>query len=211
MFEESIQHLSKDKHLGQFIKRHGPLLPRREHSNNVFRALAESIVYQQLSGKAAAVILKRFVSLFPLTSQKATKGEQQSFPTPQQVLAIKIEKLRSAGLSNQKATYLKDLAAKFKEGTVSPRGIQKMSDEEVIVHVTKVKGVGVWTAQMFLMFTLGRPDVLPVGDLGIQKGFKKLFKLKTLPTPAQMERLSKNWAGHRSAACFYLWRLLDEK
>ena len=201
MHEASVKHLSRDKHLGAFVKRHGPIVRRREHSSNVFRALAESIIYQQLSGKAATTILSRFIKLFP----------HKKFPTPEDVLKIKIEKLRSAGLSNQKANYLKDLAKKCIDGTVPQHGFHTMADEEVIVHVTKVKGIGEWTAQMFLMSTLGRPDVLPTGDLGLQKGFKKLFNLKNLPTPAQMQRLSKNWAGHRTLACFYLWRLLDEK
>ena len=211
MHEASIKHLARDKHLGAFVKRHGPIVCRREHSHNVFQALAESIIYQQLSGKAAATILKRFVDLFNPDPTSLKLRRARTFPKPEEVLKIKVEKLRGAGLSNQKANYLKDLAQKCIDGTVSQKGFAKMTDEEIIVHVTKVKGIGEWTAQMFLMSTLGRPDVSPTGDLGIQKGFKKLFKLKKLPTPAHMQRLSKNWAGHRTVACFYLWRLLDEK
>ncbi len=114
-------------------------------------------------------------------------------------------------MSGQKSSYLKDLASKFKDGTVDETKFKKMSDTEIIEHVTAVKGVGTWTAHMFLMFTLGRPDVLPTGDLAIQKAFKKLFNLRTLPTPERMEKLSRVWAGHRTVACFYLWRMMDTK
>ena len=200
MHKASIQFLKRDKHLGAFIKRHGPIEHRREHSMDAFQSLAEAIIYQQLSGKAAGTILKRFVALFPKTT----------FPSPEQVLKIKTEKLRSAGLSGQKASYLKDLAAKFKDGTINPKIFSKMSDAEIIEHVVAVKGIGEWTAQMFLMFTLARPDVLPTGDLGIQKGFQKLFALRNRPSPKQMEKLANGWRGHRTAACMYLWRLQDE-
>ena len=198
--KKSIKYLSRDKHLGAFIKRHGPITHRRPHAGSAFQSLAEAIVYQQLSGKAAGTILKRFVALFPNTA----------FPSPEQVLKIKTEKLRSAGLSGQKAAYLKDLAAKFKDGTINPKIFSKMSDAEIIEHVVAVKGIGEWTAQMFLMFTLNRPDVLPTGDLGIQKGFQKLFALRNRPSPEQMKKLASGWQGHRTVACMYLWRLQDE-
>ena len=200
MHKASIQFLKRDKYLGAFIKRHGPITHRRPHRGGAFQSLAEAIVYQQLSGKAAGTILKRFVALFPKTT----------FPSPEQVLKIKTEKLRSAGLSGQKSAYLKDLAAKFKDGTINPKIFSKMSDAEIIEHVVAVKGIGEWTAQMFLMFTLARPDVLPTGDLGIQKGFQKLFALRNRPSPKQMEKLANGWRGHRTAACMYLWRLQDE-
>ena len=210
MHKASIQFLKRDKRLGAFIKRHGPLVHRRPHAGGAFQSLAEAIVYQQLSGKAAGTILKRFVALFPPTSPKASKGKGETFPTPEQVLKIKLEKLRSAGLSGQKSAYLKDLAAKFTDGTINPELFSKMSDAEIIEHVVAVKGIGEWTAQMFLMFTLNRPDVLPTGDLGIQKGFQKLFALRSRPSPKQMEKLASGWQGHRTAACMYLWRLQDE-
>jgi len=206
LHKKSIKHLSRDKHLGAFIKRHGPITHRRPHAGGAFQSLAEAIVYQQLSGKAAGTILKRFVALFnPSTSLRA-----RNFPTPENVLEIKTEKLRSAGLSGQKAAYLKDLAAKFTDGTINPELFPKMSDAEIIEHVVRVKGIGEWTAQMFLMFTLNRPDVLPTGDLGIQKGFQKLFALRSRPSPKQMEKLASGWQGHRTVACMYLWRLQDE-
>src|SRR3989338_6203764 len=197
----SIKHLSRDKHLGAFIKRHGPIEHRREHSMDAFQSLAEAIVYQQLSGKAAATILKRFVALFP----------KKKFPSPEDVLKVKTEKMRAAGLSGQKAAYLKDLAAKFKDGTINPKLFSTMSDAEIVEHVVAVKGIGEWTAQMFLMFTLARPDVLPTGDLGIQKGFQKMFGLKKKPSPKKMQKLAESWAGHRTVASMCLWRLLDEK
>lgn len=195
----SIKHLSKDKHLGAFIRNYGPLKFRREHALGAFQSLAESIIYQQLSGKAAATILARFVALWP----------KKKFPTPEDVIKIKTEKLRSVGLSGQKASYLKDLAEKFLDGTINPKLFHRMSDAEIIEHVARVKGIGAWTAQMFLMFTLGRPDVLPTGDLAIQKAFQKVFRLRKKPSPAQMEKLAKCWAGHRTVACFYLWRMMD--
>src|SRR3989344_1630962 len=201
MHKASIQFLKRDKRLGAFIKRHGPLVHRRPHAGGAFQSLAEAIVYQQLSGKAAGTILKRFVALFP----------KKKFPAPQDVLRIKTEKLRSAGLSGQKALYLKDLAAKFNDGTINPELFPKMSDAEIIEHIVTVKGIGEWTAQMFLMFTLARPDVLPTGDLGIQKAFQKVFSLKQKPSPEKMEKLARCWAGHRTVACFYLWRTLDSK
>lgn len=200
-FEESLKFLKKDAALGAFISKHGPIVHRRKHAGRAFQSLAEAIIYQQLSGKAADTILKRFVGLFPHTK----------FPTPKDVLKIRTEKLRAAGLSGQKASYLKDLAAKFEDGTIRPPLFNTMSDKEIIAHVVTVKGIGEWTAQMFLMFTLHRPDVLPTGDLGIQKGFKRLFKLKAMPTPARMEKLARPWAGHRTLACMYLWRLQDSK
>lgn len=198
---DSIKSLSKDKYLGEFIRGYGPLKFRRKHSKAAFQSLAEAIVYQQLSGKAAATILKRFVLIY--TPKK--------FPAPDDVLKTPTGKLRSAGLSGQKAAYLKDLAAKCKDGTINPKVFHTMSDAEIIEHVTRVKGIGEWTAQMFLMFTLARPDVLPTGDLGIQKAMQKLFVLRTKPSPKKMLKLSEDWQGHRTVACFYLWRTLDSK
>ncbi len=199
-FEESLKFLKKDVHIGAFVIKHGPITHRRKHAGHAFQSLAEAIIYQQLSGKAADTILKRFIALFP----------KKKFPTPEDVLKIKVEKLRAAGLSGQKASYLKDLAQKFKDGTINPKLFKKMSDQEITEHVVAVKGIGAWTAQMFLMFTLHRPDVLPTGDLAIQKSFQRLFKLRALPSPAQMERLARPWAGHRTLACMYLWRLMDD-
>lgn len=209
-FEESLKFLKKDVRLGAFVIKHGPIVHRRRHAGHAFQSLGEAIIYQQLSGKAADTILKRFIALFnPPASLKLRRTSK--FPTPEAVLKVKVEKLRGAGLSGQKASYLKDLAAKFKDGTINPKLFKKMSDQEIIEHVVAVKGIGEWTAQMFLMFTLHRPDILPTGDLGIQKGFKALFKLKALPSPAKMQSLARPWAGHRTLACMYLWRFMDGK
>jgi len=207
----SITYLKRDMHLGDFIRRFGPIAHRRAHAPDVFRALSESIIYQQLSGKAADTILKRFVALFPGNPTSPRLRRAGKFPAPRDVLKIRTERLRSAGLSGQKAAYLKDLARRCTDGTIEPEKFSTMTDAEVIEHVTAVKGIGEWTAHMFLMFTLSRPDILPTGDLGIQKGFKKLFGLRKLPSPERMLYLSKAWSGHRTVACFYLWRLLDEK
>jgi DNA-3-methyladenine glycosylase II len=200
-FSGSMEFLRKDARLSAFVHSHGPIRHRRRHASGAFQSLAEAIVFQQLSGKAADTILKRFVALFP----------NAEFPTPDDVLKIRTQELRAAGLSGRKAGYLKDLADKFKDGTINPKLFKDMSDAEIIAHVVRVKGIGEWTAQMFLMFTLHRPDVLPTGDLGIQKGFQMLFRLRKRPSPARMEKLARPWAGHRTLACMYLWRLLDER
>ncbi|MEK7107093.1 MAG: DNA-3-methyladenine glycosylase 2 family protein, partial [Patescibacteria group bacterium] len=132
-----------------------------------------------------------------------------SFPSPEMVLKAPARKLREAGLSEQKVSYLKDLALKFSDGTIKHRALQRMSNEEIVEHVAQVKGIGAWTVHMFLIFTLKRPDVLPTGDLGIRKGFQILYKLKTLPDHAKMEKLAKPWRAHASAAAWYLWRAAD--
>ncbi|MEK7109368.1 MAG: DNA-3-methyladenine glycosylase 2 family protein, partial [Patescibacteria group bacterium] len=132
--EASRKHLLRDLRLGAFVKKHGPIMHRREHAPGAFQSLCESIIYQQLSGKAAGTILKRFISLWP----------KKKFPTPDDVLKIQTEKLRTAGLSGQKASYLKDLAAKFRDGTINPKLFHRMNDAEIIGHVTAVKGIGEW-------------------------------------------------------------------
>jgi DNA-3-methyladenine glycosylase II len=199
-YADSLPVLKTDRHLGAFIRTFGPIRFRRAHARGAFQSLAEAVIYQQLSGKAAATILKRFVALFP----------GKKFPAPDDVLDIELDKLRAAGVSAQKVGYLKDLALKFMDGTIDPRLFRRMSDQEIIEHVTAVKGIGAWTAHMFLMFTLRRPDVLPTGDLGIQKAFQRMFDLEKKPDPAQMEKLAECWAGHRTLACMYLWRLMDQ-
>ncbi|MCE9644028.1 DNA-3-methyladenine glycosylase [Candidatus Parcubacteria bacterium] len=195
----SVEVLKKDKYFGPLIKKHGP--PELKRGTNVFEALVRSIVYQQLSGKAAATIYGRFRTLF--TSKK--------FPTPEEVSKVPFEKLRSVGLSNQKASYILDLAAKFADGTIEHKKLSRMTNEEIVAHLVQVKGVGVWTVHMFLMFTLNRPDVLPVGDLGIKKGFQIVYKLRTMPEAKKMEKLASAWRPHATTACWYLWRAADEK
>ncbi len=198
----SIKILKRDPRFARLIKTHGmPGLSRgNPPAGGAFQALVRSIVYQQVSGKAAASILKRFRDLF--------KGKK--FPTPSEVLMTPTRKLRAAGLSAQKASYVKDLAEKFLDGTIKHRSLHNMETADIIEHLTQVKGIGVWTVHMFLIFTLNRPDVLPVGDLGIRKGFQIVYGLKTLPDEKKMEALAKPWRRHASTASWYLWRVADE-
>ena len=164
-----------------------------------FSSLAEAIVYQQLNGRAAVTIFERFVALAgdPLT--------------PDGILKLSDAELRKAGLSKQKSAYLKDLAAKTAAGLLDFARLPELSDEQVIEHLTQVKGIGEWTAHMFLMFSLRRPDVLPTGDYGVQVAMKKHYRKRKLPKPKDMEKIAKNWAPYRSAACWYMWRSLDIK
>jgi len=183
--------------LRAIIERVGPC--RMEFGEPEFSSLAESIVYQQLNGKAAATIFERFVALAgdPLT--------------PDGILRLSDEQLRSVGLSKQKSAYLKDLASKTSDGLLNFARLPEMTDEEVIEHLTQVKGVGVWTAHMFLMFSLRRPNVLPTGDYGVQVAIKKHYKKRKLPKPKDMEKIAKAWEPYRSVACWYMWRSLDIK
>jgi DNA-3-methyladenine glycosylase II len=194
----ALANLKRDKRFVRLIKKHG--VPDIARKGKIFQALCRAIVYQQLSGKAAATIFSRFLALFP----------GKKFPTPEMVRKMPIEKMRAAGLSGQKVSYIKDLAEKFSDGTIKHRQLHKMTSAEITDHLVQVKGVGVWTVHMILIFTLNRPDVLPTGDLGIRKGFQVVYGLKMLPSPAQMERLAKPWRAHASTASWYLWRAADE-
>ena|SRR6185503_8782001 len=208
--EESLKALRRHRHFAPLIRKHGP--PKLRRGKNAFQALARAIIYQQISGKAALSIYTRFVALFGITLKGPIDWEKpsvQKFPTPAQVIALSPESMRTAGLSTQKISYIRDLAAKFKDGTIEPRKFPRMTNEEIIEHLTAVKGIGLWTAHMFLIFTLNRPDILPVGDLGIQKGFQNVFGLKKLPSSKQMEKLARDWREHASVASWYLWRVAD--
>ena len=166
-----------------------------------FDALAESIAYQQLSGKAAATIWGRVRALYG----------KRKWLDPKQVLATPDETLRGAGLSRSKVAALKDLAAKTIDGTVpSARQLAQMSDEEIIERLTAVRGIGRWTVQMLLLFDLGRLDVWPVGDYGVQKGFAKTFGKRKLPKSKQLMKLGEKWRPYRSVAAWYFWRALDK-
>lgn len=190
----ALRHLRRDPRLAPVVARSPQ--PNFKPASNAFRALVESILYQQISGKAADAIYSRFLDLFPA----------RRFPTPNTLLAVHPPTLRAAGLSNQKAAYILDLALKFTDGTLQPKRFSAMTDEEISEHLIQVKGIGQWTADMFLIFALNRPDVLPVGDLGIRYGFRKLFKLRKDPTPDKMRILAEPWRPYRSAASWYLWR-----
>ena len=165
-----------------------------------FDALAESIAYQQLSGKAAATIFGRVRALYP----------EGKWLDPEKLLATPDEKLRAAGLSRAKTAALKDLAAKTIDGTVpSGRVLIRMSDDEIIARLTTVRGIGRWTVEMLLLFDLGRADVWPVDDYGVRKGFAKTFGKRKLPTPKQLIKLGEKWRPYRSVAAWYFWRALD--
>jgi len=195
---KALNHLKKsDPVLRAIIESVGPC--RIEYSRPEFSSLAEAILYQQLNGKAAATIYKRFTAL---------AGEP---PTPEGILKLSDEQLRSVGLSKQKSAYLKDLAAKTASGLLDFSKLAELSDAEVIEHLTQVKGIGVWTAHMFLMFSLRRPNVLPTGDYGVQMALKKHYRKRKLPKPKEMEEIARVWEPYRSVACWYMWRSLDIK
>ena len=183
--------------MAAIIKRIGPC--RIEYGPPEFHSLAEAIVYQQLNGTAALTIFSRFAALAgnPLT--------------PAGILKLTAEQMRSVGLSKQKSSYLRDMAERATAGQLDFSKLHELPDEEVIKHLTQVKGVGVWTAQMFLMFTLKRPNILPTGDFGVQMAMKKLYNKRKVPRPAQMEKIAKCWEPYRSIACWYLWKSMDTK
>src|SRR5438876_9754645 len=165
-----------------------------------FHALAESIAYQQLSGKAAATIFGRVRALYP----------GRKWLEPEKILATSDDTFRAAGLSRSKIAALKDLAAKTIDGTVpSARALSRMSDDEIVARLITVRGVGRWTVEMLLLFDLGRPDAWPVHDYGVRKGFAKTFGRRKLPTPKELMKFGERWRPYRSVAAWYFWRALD--
>ena len=189
-----------DPRLGELIARAGAFTMRPEPTQSMFAALVESIVYQQLSGKAAATILGRVVALY----------RPRRFPRPQDFLDTPTERLRAAGLSAAKAAGVRDLAARTLDGTVPSMGrVRRMSDEEIVTRLTAVRGIGRWTVEMLLLFRLGRPDVLPLDDLGVRKGFARAFSRRVLRDPLVLSRRAERWRPYRSVASWYLWRALD--
>jgi DNA-3-methyladenine glycosylase II len=195
----AVAHLKRvDPRLAAVVRTVGPcrFTPRAEGTH--FEALARAIVYQQLSGKAAGTIHGRFHALY---------GGRA--PEPAELLATPDETLRAAGLSRQKLAYLRDLAARVDAGDLPLHAVDAMADDEALVALMRVKGIGRWTAQIFLMFRLGRPDVLPELDLGVQKGVQLAYGLRKLPSPKQVQRIAEPWAPWRTVASWYLWRLLD--
>jgi 3-methyladenine DNA glycosylase/8-oxoguanine DNA glycosylase len=199
--------LSPEQHLAATNPRFAALVARarpfvRSQAKLVrpFDALAESIVYQQLSGKAAATIFGRVRALYP----------RRKWFSPELILATPDEKFRAAGLSRSKTAAIKDLAAKTLDGTV-PTGaaLARMSDEEIIVRLTTVRGIGRWTVEMMLLFDLGRLDVWPVDDYGVRKGYAKTFRKKELPKPKELHVIGEKWRPYRSVAAWYFWRALD--
>lgn len=199
-----------DESVFEYFKKGDPILvalfatvrPAVLHpSKNYFESLADAIISQQLSGKAANTIIKRFKTLFP----------QGKFPLPAQVLAKSNEELRSVGVSGSKASYIKNLATAFEEGSLDFRQVNKKTDEEIIEMLVKVKGIGRWTAEMFLIFSLGRPDVFSFGDLGLRNAVKKLYGLRKDPSPKKLKQLSSRWQPYRTTASLYLWASLDNR
>ena len=166
-----------------------------------FRSLIRSIIFQQLNGKVAHVIFDRFVRLFP----------NNRFPIPQNVIDMESDQMRSAGISNSKVNYIKNIAEAFLNNSIEPQNFKKLSNQEITKQLTLIKGVGPWTVQMFLMFTLLRSDVFPTGDLGIRKGFKIYFKLNDLPDPKTMLSRSKIWKPYRTIMAMYFWKVVDSQ
>ncbi|QQG37772.1 MAG: DNA-3-methyladenine glycosylase 2 family protein [Candidatus Kaiserbacteria bacterium] len=197
---KSILILKRDPRFAPIVRKYGkPDLTRYFGGIGIFPALLRSIVYQQLSGHAARAILARVLVLFP-------RGK----PTPRRLIKLPAGKLRAAGLSVQKISYVRDLAHKCLDGTIDEKQFPTMSSEEIVQHLTQVRGVGQWSAHMVLIFTLHRLDILPTGDLGIRKGFQILYKLRTLPDKKKMESLARPWHAHASIASWYLWQIADE-
>jgi 3-methyladenine DNA glycosylase/8-oxoguanine DNA glycosylase len=200
MDSKTLKALSKlDRKLGHLISK-VPFTFEIQEQLSPYESLFRAIVYQQLTGKAAGTILGRVQDLYP----------KRRIPKPEEVLETPDEKLRGAGLSRAKTAAIKDLAAKAIEGVVpTAREIVRLSDEEVVERLTSIRGVGVWTVQMMLIFKLGRPDVWPVTDYGVRKGFALLFKHRELPTPKELILLGERFAPHRSTLAWYMWRAVE--
>lgn len=197
MWKKAEEFLLKDKYIGPLVKKYGPCKIKRRRKKNYFSILTTSIVYQQLSIKAASAILGRL--------KTGLGGEI----TPEKILQAKPKKLKEWGLSKQKTTYLKDLARRTKKGQLELGKMDKLSDEEIVKELIAVKGIGPWTAEMFLMFSLARPDIFPTDDLGIRNGMKRLLKKKGMK-PSEMVKFSERWRPYRSVASWYIWKFLSE-
>jgi DNA-3-methyladenine glycosylase II len=197
----AVDHLSAaDPVLAQLIARVGPCELKPDGRRSPFQSLVQAVAHQQLNGKAAATILKRFRALFP----------PRRFPTPQEVFDVSPEALRGAGFSASKASYLKDIARKTLDGVVpDTRQIKRLTDEEIVERLTQIKGVGRWTVEMLLIFSLGRPDVLPVDDFGVRRGFGIVFRKGRMPEPKLVLKRGERWRPYRSVASWYLWRATE--
>lgn len=196
---EAEIHLSKIcKRFAKVVPGHEPFPTRFEKKRDPYRALVRAVVFQQLSGKAAGTIHGRMLALFP----------DKDHPEPEDLIRAKDETLRGAGLSRQKIAAIKDVAAKRLDGTIpEARALARMKDDEIIERLTAARGVGRWTVEMYLIFTLGRPDVLPIDDLGVRKGAEKLYRREF--TPKTLGAYGERWAPFRSAAAWHLWRVMD--
>jgi len=190
---------SVDPVMANVIARVGPCTLVVRSDGTHFDALVRAIVYQQLSGKAAATIHSRVIALI---------GEG-TLPVPEKILATSHEALRAVGLSNQKASYVRNLAQHVIDGSLPIESLDDLTDDEITEALIQVKGIGRWSAQMFMMFRLGRPDILPDLDLGVQKGIQKAYRMRKLPTPKQVLERGRKWAPYRTAGAWYMWRILE--
>ncbi|HYH01015.1 MAG TPA: DNA-3-methyladenine glycosylase [Terriglobales bacterium] len=199
---EAVEHLkAADPKLALLIEKVGECRFEVRSNLNIYESLLRSITYQQLAGTAAAAILKRVQAVF---------HDGDRYPTPEQILSAPEEVLRSAGLSRNKMMAIKDLAQKTVDGLVPTRTeARRLTDGELIERLTPIRGIGVWTVEMLLIFGLGRPDVLPVTDYGVRKGFQRTFKTRELPTAKQLLRRGEKWRPYRSIASWYLWRAAE--
>ncbi len=200
-WDAACAHLrARDRRLAQLMDRSRPIRLELAHTQSLFHALAEAIVYQQLSGKAAATIFGRMRAIYA----------PKRFPTPADLAATRPERLRAAGLSNAKAAAVIDLARRTASGELPTLArIRKLTDEEIVERLTVVRGIGPWTVHMLMIFRLGRPDVLPVADLGVRKGFAITYRKKDLPTPDELTAHAERWRPYRSLASWYMWRALE--
>ena len=197
--EAGLDFLKKDKKMQVLINKFGR--PDFNPGQDYFQSLLRSIVFQQLSGKAAQTIYERLVKLIPKTTNLC----------PNEVLKLDKDEMRKAGLSFQKINYVRNLADYFENNSLQKKDVEEMTDEEISKELIQIKGIGQWTVDMFLMFTLNRADILPYKDLGIQKGIMKILNLKKLPSKKEMENCSRKWRPYRTIACWYLWRMADDK
>ena len=195
--KSALKILNKDPKMQKLIKDYE--LPNFKSKNNYFQSLMRSIVFQQLSGKVANIIYQRLINLLP-----------DNKIIPREILIIPKNNMKKAGLSLQKINYIKNLAHYFEANQFDSDKVKKMSNKEISAELIQIKGIGQWTIDMFLMFTLNRPDVMPYLDLGIQKGMKILFDLNELPTKDEIKALSVEWKPYRTIACWYLWKIVDD-
>jgi DNA-3-methyladenine glycosylase II len=199
-YRRAEQHLAaRDPVLRTLIAAYGACALARSQREDPFTALLEAIVWQQLSSKAAATIYKRVLALLP----------EGGPPTPAAILALAQADLRMAGMSRAKTAYIRDLAVRIRDGDVHLDAFGTLDDDPVVAELTRVKGIGRWTAEMFLMFRLHRPDVLPVADVGIANAIRRAYGLRKVPSAARMQKIAEPWRPYRSVACWYLWRSLD--
>jgi DNA-3-methyladenine glycosylase II len=197
----ALRHLRRvDPVMAQLIRRAGPYAVRPERGTGPYEALVEAVAHQQLTGKAARTILGRFYALYGV----------DCCPEPSRLVETPDDALRGCGFSRAKAAALKDIAARSLDGTIPPRrALARMKDEAIIERLVEARGVGRWTVEMFLMFTLGRPDVLPVDDYGVRLGYKIAYGKRTLPKPRALAKIGERWAPYRTTASWYLWRAVD--